>query len=63
MWVNKLFYLGLLEQLLCTCLPYGFVRFWPVAVLNILFGRKFEAEWKCRQATGLLARAGHLLRL
>jgi hypothetical protein len=25
MWVNQLFYLGVLEQLLFTCLPYGFV--------------------------------------
>jgi hypothetical protein len=35
MWVKQLFYLGVLEQLLCTCLPYGFVGLWPVAVLNV----------------------------
>jgi hypothetical protein len=35
MWVKQLFYLGVLEQLICMCLPYGFVGLWPVGVLNI----------------------------
>jgi hypothetical protein len=30
-----MFYLGVLEQLLCMCLPYGFVGLWPVAVLDV----------------------------
>jgi hypothetical protein len=35
MWVNQLLHLGVLEQLLCTCLPYGFVGLQPVAVLDV----------------------------
>jgi hypothetical protein len=35
MWVNELFYLGVLDHLLCTCLPYDFVGLWHVAVLNV----------------------------
>jgi hypothetical protein len=35
MWANQLFYLGVLQQLLCTCLPYGFVGLFPVALLNV----------------------------
>jgi hypothetical protein len=38
MWVNHLLYLGVLEQLLCMCLPYGFISLWSVAVLNVLVG-------------------------
>jgi hypothetical protein len=38
MWVNQLFYLGALEQLLCTCLPHGFAGVWPVVVLNVSIG-------------------------
>jgi hypothetical protein len=38
MWVYRLFYLRVLEQLLCTCLPYAFVGLWPVAVLNVSVG-------------------------
>jgi hypothetical protein len=43
MWVSLLFYLGVLVQLLCTCLHYGFVSLCTVAALNVfcLFGRKF----------------------
>jgi hypothetical protein len=36
MWVDQLLHLGVLEQLLCTCLPYGFVGLRPVAVLTAL---------------------------
>jgi hypothetical protein len=39
MWVNHLFYLGVPEQLLCTCLHYSFVGLSLVrcvAVLNVL---------------------------
>jgi hypothetical protein len=38
MWVNQLFYLDVLEQMLHMCLPYGFVGLWPMVVLNVFVG-------------------------
>jgi hypothetical protein len=51
MLVNQLFYLGVLEQLLCMCLPYGFVGFlWHVAILNVVVW----AEVRCMPHSKLL---------
>jgi hypothetical protein len=49
MWVNHLFYLGVLEQLLCT-LPYGGVGLSlvsRVAVLNVFVGAEVESLLYC----------------
>jgi hypothetical protein len=46
MWTNELFYLDVLEQLLCTYLPYGFVGFLVYLWFGVWLSRMFLLdEW------------------
>jgi hypothetical protein len=43
MWVNQLFYLGVLEQMLCACLPYNIAG---VLVCDLWLSWTFLLGWK-----------------